>query len=206
MHFFTIFAIVTGEDDNGIFTQSSCLQAIHQAPDQDIDVFHQALKTPALITPRSAVNWSRGYPPACHIVHQVHRIVSEKWLVLVPLDEINQEAGVKIWPKIFGACLHQLAITNHTRVPVASGHGLRIREIVFTFKLPSKGRAFRNILQSQRADALLVKANILRIDGAAQCHWITHNRRPVTMLSQYPWECQVLTHPVPACLLRTIEA
>ena len=189
MHFFTIFAIVAGEDDNGIFTQSSSLQAIHQATDQDVDVFHQSLKTPALITSRSAVNWSRGYPPACHIVNQVHRIVGEKWLVLVTLDEINQEACIKIRPKVFGGRLHQLAITNHTRVPVASGHGLRIREIVFTFKLPCKGRAFWHILQSQRADALLVKANILRIDGATQCHWITHDRRPVTMLTQYPWEC-----------------
>ena len=142
------------------------------------------------------INWSSGTLPviSCTGSSDSRRGMAGP----VTFDEINQP--------VEDSALHQLAITNHTRVPVASGYRLRIREIVFTFKLSSKSRTFGHILQSQRADALLVKANILGIDGAAYCHWITHNRRPVTMLTQDSWKCKVLTHPVPACALRAIEA
>ena len=52
-------------------------------------------------------------------------------------------------------------------MPVASGHGLRIREIVSAFELPSKGRTPAHPAESARTQRR--RANILGINGATQC-------------------------------------
>ena len=109
--------VVCGEDHQGILTQPELDQDVLDPPDAMIHVGHHVDEVPLRILALAVLApWGR----VKRIVRQVHRVVGEKRLVLVRLDEVDQVIRDDRRSVFFLAVVDDFAVMHQGGFPITT--------------------------------------------------------------------------------------